>query len=192
MKEKLVMGIGIGCLLILAIPIGMLILLATLIWNGMDLLFRFWSRRSRFLIWSMEMCVANWKSKLLYGYEKTLSSLGGFQRTSKQQLYGMRLDGEDAYTGTYQADCRNVRGKDVVFGGCSIQTRTLWLTVTVGARNGIVEIYVLNGDKEKEYLTPNEQGMFSKIIQNQGGNCYVVVDYADYTGTVTLSSEYPT
>lgn len=72
-------------------------------------------------------------------------------------------------------------GKDVVFGGCSIQTRTLWLTGTVGARNGIVEIYVLNGDKEKEYLTPNEQGMFSKIIQNQGGNCYVVVDYADYT-----------
>lgn len=80
----------------------------------------------------------------------------------------------------------------MVFGGCSIQTRTLWLTGTVGARNGIVEIYVLNGDKEKEYLTPNEQGMFSKIIQNQGGNCYVVVDYADYTGTVTLSSEYPT
>ena len=74
----------------------------------------------------------------------------------------------------------------------AIQTRTLWLTGTVEARNGIVEIYVLNGDKEKEYLTPNEQGMFSKIIQNQGGNCYVVVDYADYTGTVTLSSEYPT
>jgi len=45
MKEKLVMGIGIGCLLILAIPIGILILLATLIWNGMDVLFRFWSRR---------------------------------------------------------------------------------------------------------------------------------------------------
>lgn len=144
------------------------------------------------LLGSLTGCGANWKSKLLYGYEKTRSSLGGFQRTSKQQLYGMRLDGEDAYTGTYQADCRNVRGKDVVFGGCSIQTRTLWLTGTVGARNGIVEIYVLNGDKEKEYLTPNEQGMFSKIIQNEGGNCYVVVDYADYTGTVTLTSEYPT
>ena len=38
MKEKLTMGIGIGCLLILAIPIGVLILLATLIWNGMDVL----------------------------------------------------------------------------------------------------------------------------------------------------------
>ena len=92
------------------------------------------------LLGSLTGCGANWKSKLLYGYEKTRSSLGGFQRTSKQQLYGMRLDGEDAYTGTYQADCRNVRGKDVVFGGCSIQTRTLWLTGTVGARNGIVEI----------------------------------------------------
>ena len=109
------------------------------------------------LLGSLTGCGANWKSKLLYGYEKTLSSLGGFQRTSKQQLYGMRLDGEDAYTGTYQADCRNVRGKDVVFGGCSIQTRTLWLTGTVGARNGIVEIYVLNGEKEKEYLPDSTQ-----------------------------------
>lgn len=95
------------------------------------------------LLGSLTGCGGDWKGKLLYGYEKTRSSLGGFQRTSKQQLYRMRLDGEDAYTGTYQADCRNVRGKDVVFGGCSIQTRTLWLTGTVGARNGIVEILSL-------------------------------------------------
>ena len=78
------------------------------------------------LLGSLTGCGADWKGKLLYGYEKTLSSLGGFQRTSKLQLHGMRLDGEDAYTGTYRADCRNG-----------------W------SKNGIVEIYVL-GNKEGE------------------------------------------
>lgn len=46
MKEKLVMVTGMALLAVLAIPIGILILLATVIWNGMDWLFRMWERKS--------------------------------------------------------------------------------------------------------------------------------------------------
>lgn len=38
---------GMGLLVVLAIPIGILILLATVIWNGMDWLLRIWERRKR-------------------------------------------------------------------------------------------------------------------------------------------------
>lgn len=133
---------------------------------------------------------ADGKDMLLSAYEKTISSLGDFQRTDSFLLRGTREDGEDAYTGTYTATCKKTRAKDVVFGGCSIESRDLYIVGTVGAKDGIVEIYVLNGNEEKQYFTPDTDGTFSGIVHSNGGDCYLVVDYADFTGTVALQSEY--
>ena len=80
---------------------------------------------------------ADGKDMLLSAYEKTISSLGDFQRTDSFLLRGTREDGEDAYTGTYTATCKKTRAKDVVFGGCSIESRDLSITGTVGAQNNI-------------------------------------------------------
>ncbi len=132
----------------------------------------------------------NAKDGILSIYEKTISSLGDFQRTDSFLLRGTREDGEDAYTGTYRATCRKTRAKDVVFGGCSTASRELYITGTIGAQEGVIEIYALNGTDGKQYFTPNMDGTFSGTIRSNGGDCYLVVDYADFTGTVTLQSSY--
>ncbi len=133
---------------------------------------------------------ADGKEMLLSAYEKTISSLGDFQRTDSFLLCGKRIDGADAYTGTYTATCKKTRAKDVVFGGCSTKSRDLSITGTVGAQDGVIEIYVLNGNEKKQYFTPDVDGTFSGIVHSSGGDCYLVVDYADFTGTVTLQSNY--
>lgn len=148
---------------------------------------------SLLLLCSSLLCCAgcaDGKDMLLSAYEKTISSLGDFQRTDSFLLRGTREDGEDAYTGTYTATCKKTRAKDVVFGGCSIESRDLSITGTVGAQNGIIEIYVLNGSEEKQYFTPDADGTFSGTVHSNGGDCYLVVDYADFTGTVALQSSY--
>ena len=63
------------------------------------------------------------KADLLHGYEKVVSSMGSLARTSEHKLIGTRTCGSDNYTGAYAATCRQARGKDVVFGGCSLQAR---------------------------------------------------------------------
>ena len=63
------------------------------------------------------------KADLLHGYEKVVSSMGSLARTSEHKLIGTRTCGSDNYTGAYAATCRQARGKDVVFGGCSLPVR---------------------------------------------------------------------
>lgn len=144
------------------------------------------------LFGSLLCCVgcADGKDMLLSTYEKMISSFGNFQRTDGFLLWGIREDGADVYTGTYTATCKKTRAKDVVFGGCSIESRDLSITGTVGAQDGMVEIYVWNGSEEKQYFTPDADGTFSGTVHSNGGDCYLVVDYADFTGKVALQSSY--
>ena len=109
------------------------------------------------------------KADLLHGYEKVVSSMGSLARTSEHKLIGTRTCGSDNYTGAYAATCRQARGKDVVFGGCSLQARRLQVTGSVACQSGFVQLIVKNGS---------------------GGDWYLSVEYADFSGSVTLCSAY--
>lgn len=129
------------------------------------------------------------KDTLLSGYEHAVSAFGSLSRTQNANLIGTRTDGTDDYTGAYAASCQCARGRDVVFGGCSTQTHHLKITGTVKTKTGIVRIFVRNGSEEEQYLTPDAEGNLQAEIINNGGDCYLLIDYADFTGIVTICSE---
>ena len=108
------------------------------------------------------------KADLLHGYEKVVSSMGSLARTSEHKLIGTRTCGSDNYTGAYAATCRQARGKDVVFGGCSLQARRLQVTGSVACQSGFVQLIVKNGSDEL-WLTPDANGNISQEITGSGG-----------------------
>lgn len=83
--------------------------------------------------------------------------------------------------------CEKARGKDVVFGGCGLQTRRLEITGSVSCQAGFVQILLKNGSKEIR-LTPNSSGSIAESICGAGGDWYLSVEYADFSGSVTLCS----
>lgn len=123
-------------------------------------------------------------------YDSLTEWLGHFQITRDDQLIGERKYGSDHYVGNYTADCRSERGRDVIFGGASIKQRKIRLSVSIIAEEGSATVRIrLGADVEEHEFTTN--GFIEKEIMLNGGN-YIMIDYDNFSGAVTLTSEYIT
>lgn len=115
--------------------------------------------------------------------------IGSSQITSEDHLIGERLYGEDAYTGRYLAECDGSTGRDVVFGGASIESRKLYLCGYVQAYSGKAAIRIrMNWDVVE--MEPDEDGYFEAELDLESGGNYVIIKFEDFTGTVDLTSGY--
>ena len=56
-------------------------------------------------------------------------------------------------------------------------------------QSGFVQLIVKNGSDEL-WLTPDANGNISQEITGSGGDWYLSVEYADFSGSVTLCSAY--
>lgn len=114
--------------------------------------------------------------------------IGSFQITSDCELIGERSCGEDAYTGRYWAECEGNTGKDVVFGGASLESRKLCVFGCVDTWSGRAVIRIrMNGDVTE--LEPDEDGYFETELKLDSGGNYIIVRYENFTGTVQLTSK---
>ena len=147
------------------------------------------SKIAALLLLPVLLCTAGCsvKSGIRSGYEKVISAMGTLTPTPDAALIGVRPPGRDDCTGAYAASCEKARGKDVVFGGCGLQTRRLEITGSVSCQAGFVQILLKNGSKEIR-LTPNSSGSIAESICGAGGDWYLSVEYADFSGSVTLCS----
>lgn len=120
--------------------------------------------------------------------ENWVGRLGKNQLTEDGDLYGIRILAEemDTYIGTYSAECTDVTGRDVVFGGASTQARELVLSGTICADEGEAVIRIRRNDEVKE-LEPEEDGRFEMDLELESGGNYIMVDYDAFSGTVELN-----
>ncbi len=119
--------------------------------------------------------------------ENLAGIMGSFQVTSDGDLIGERSRGEDAYTGRYWAECAGNTGKDVVFGGASLESRSLYVSGYVNACSGKAVIRIrTNGDVTE--LEPDEDGYFETELKLESGGNYIMVRYEDFMGTVELTA----
>lgn len=70
-------------------------------------------------------------SEMLEKLEGWAENLGQSQITEEEDLIGERILSEDSYVGRYFADGEDETGKDVVFGGASIEKRQLRIYGTI-------------------------------------------------------------
>lgn len=124
----------------------------------------------------------NLKDILLGTYENTLNFLGRLRLTSPPLLIGSR-EREDAYAGSYIAIPDGESGSDTVFGGISLKTRKLKVSVDIKTLGGSAAVYMTNGGEEAK-LAPGEYDV------ETNGMFYISVKYSGFRGRVEILSEY--
>ncbi len=127
--------------------------------------------------------------QVLGSMENVVSGLGSTQITKDHQLSGRRILGEDAYVGTYQAHCSGITHRDVIFGGASIQDRSLKVSGDIVTASGSATIRIRLGEEVTE-LSCDENGHFEVNLSLCGGGNYIMAEYQNFTGEVNMVSEY--
>ena len=115
--------------------------------------------------------------------------LGNSQITEEEDLIGMRVLEKDSYTGKYEADCKGNTGRDVIFGGGSIETRKLHVYGTIDAEEGKAVVRIRLNEEVRE-LYVDENGEFKTDLSMESGGNYIMIDYEEFQGSVELISEY--
>ncbi|MDE5984248.1 MAG: hypothetical protein K2H13_03235 [Eubacterium sp.] len=126
---------------------------------------------------------------ILNFYTSTVESLGSRQLTSKLNMIGERYDKIDDYTGSYKCSAENVTGRDVIYGGCSVDRIKLNLKGKADTQSGELKIRIRLG-YGVEYITINDDGTFDELLEFDGGGNYIIIEYEDFTGEIDVSTEY--
>lgn len=151
------------------------------------------------LIISLVLCVlllasgCQWKGGpsggIYEGLDKLAGNLGSSQITKDDMLIGQRSITADAYTGTYSSAGDGQTGRDVVFGGASIEDRVLHCFGEISTESG--EACVRIRLNQEVYLLPlDPDGRFETELYLHSGGNYVMIDYTDFVGTVEMTCEY--
>ena len=128
-------------------------------------------------------------SDVLEKLEGWAENLGQSQITEDGDLIGERILSEDFYVGRYCADGEDETGKDVVFGGASIEKRQLRVYGTITTESGKATIRIRQNWDVTE-LETDEDGNFETNLSLDNGGNYIMVNYEDFTGSIELYSEY--
>ncbi len=120
--------------------------------------------------------------------EKAVTVLGKTQLTKSQNLAGERILGNNTYTGSYTSEANNRNGREVIFGGASTKEKALILSGTIETESG--EAYIrIRQNETVVFPTVKEDGTFrTELLFSSGGN-YIMIEYHNFTGTVTLTSQ---
>ena len=140
---------------------------------------------------SFKGCQFNYEkpSEMLEKFEGWAENLGQSQITEDGDLIGERILSEDAYAGRYCADGEDETGKDVVFGGASIEKRQLKVYGTITTESGKATVRIRQNWDVTEVETDEDGNFETNLSLDNGGN-YIMVNYEDFTGNIELYSEY--
>lgn len=136
-------------------------------------------------------CQLNYEkpSEVLEKLEGWAENLGQSQITEDRALIGERILSEDSYVGRYCVDGEDETGKDVVFGGASIEKRQLKIYGTIATESGKATVRIRQNWDVTE-LETDEDGNFETNLSLDNGGNYIMISYEDFTGTIELYSEY--
>lgn len=137
------------------------------------------------------MCSCNYfeRAELLEKYKAIVDTLGKSQLTSDKLLSGARQYGEDCYTGFYSAHCSEREGREVIFGGASIDERTIYISGWIITDSGRAQLRVRQNDCVY-IINPNDCGFFSSALNLESGGNFIMFEFEDFTGTICFTSSY--
>lgn len=141
-------------------------------------------------VFSLSSCSFRYErpEEVVQWLDSMAAQIGRSQLTEDENLLGERCC-HDAYTGDYQAACSGNTGRDVVFGGASIEPRKLRVYGMVSATSGRAVVRIRQNEQVTE-LEPQEDGRFETTVSCASGGNYVMVDYENFQGDVELHAEY--
>lgn len=115
-----------------------------------------------------------------------IENLGALVLTPDENLIGIR-EKRDGYCGSYRVNCEEKSGKEIVFGGTSLEKRERILSGTVQSSKGEVRIILQKGPQTIQ-IFPDESGSIYREVTSFS-SFYIRLEYEDFSGTVELSLE---
>ena len=130
--------------------------------------------------------IQKWRAEEWLGFLDGLAGeLGASQITADEDLLGERICQGDAYMGSYLAECDGDTGRDVVFGGGSIESRRLQVSGRILTASGTAVVRIRMNEEVVE-LTTDENGCFEAELSLKSGGNYIMVDYEGFSGRVVM------
>lgn len=128
-------------------------------------------------------------SEIYSAMDGLVQQLGQSQITDGADLIGSRCLNGDGFTGGYVSECGGNTGRDVVFGGASVERRCVLISGVVKTESGSAQIRIRVND-QVTVLDCDPDGHFQTELSMDSGGSYIMVDYDQFVGTVELDSAY--
>ena len=131
------------------------------------------------------------KDAILDAYGSLVDAVGSWALTPDRSLQGERVQGEDGYTDTYEADYEDFSGTELLFGGTTLDRaagNTVELTCSLDIEEGEAAVFLCSGLEEPMILL-SESGDYSSTIEVGGGSTYIGVWGEGVAGSVSIQIE---
>ncbi len=139
---------------------------------------------------TITFCVGCTKEDILNIYDKFNRTIGDLNLTKDSKLKGTRTFGIDHYVGTYEVKYKNFKGKEIVFGGTTIEREngdTIHINLNIKDSKGKIKIY-MNLKNNKEILATGD-GTYEFDFNVKDGSNYLIIELDDYSGNITINIE---
>lgn len=127
--------------------------------------------------------------KIVEKFDKVTEFISKSQITKDKDLFGKREYSDDKYVGSYESICDEADGRDVIFGGASVKERKIKVYGNIKTDKGSAKVRIRLGEKVN-LLEIDENGNFCKELDFDGGGNYIMIDYKNFSGSISLTSEY--
>ena len=128
------------------------------------------------------------KDAILDAYGSLVDAAGSLALTPDRSLQGVRVRGEDDYTGTYEAGYEDFSGTELLFGGTTLDREagnTVDLSCSLDIEEGEAVVFLCSGSDDPVILL-SESGDYASTIKVGGGSTYIGVWGEGVTGGVFI------
>lgn len=131
------------------------------------------------------------KDAILDAYGSLVDAVGSWALTPDRSLQGERVQGEDGYTGTYEADYEDFSGTELLFGGTTLDREagnTIELSCSLDIEEGEAAVFLCSGSDDPVILLSGS-GDYSSTIEVGGGSTYIGVWGEEANGSASIQIE---
>ena len=131
------------------------------------------------------------KDTLVGAYGSLVDAAGSWALTPDRSLQGERVQGEDGYTGTYEADYEDFSGTELLFGGTTLDREagnTVELSCSLDIEEGEAAVFLCSGSDDPVILLSGS-GDYSSTIEVGGGSTYIGVWGEEANGSASIQIE---
>lgn len=131
------------------------------------------------------------KDAILDAYGSLVDAAGSWALTPDRSLQGERVQGEDDYTGTYEADYEDFSGTELLFGGTTLDREggdTVDISCSLAIDEGEAAVFLCSGGDDPVILL-SENGDYASTIEVGGGSTYIGVWGEEVSGSVSIQIE---
>lgn len=135
------------------------------------------------------LCTGCSKDALKDYYKDITEKVGDIVLTNKSKLKGTRKFEKDHYTGTYQVTYKDFTGKEVIFGGTTIEKDEENINVKLNIEKSQGNIKVIMNLKGQEEALATKDGSYEFDFNVKNGSNYLIIEADNYSGEVHIETK---